>query len=321
MSKFIYQYGDAQQWVGANHLFVDTASFINFLKSALTQNNAHEAATPEEIVQLTECLKKSETIAKEIKALVKKTKGVASVGLASESDYYHTSPLYICVPKKRSSTKIESSYMSSSGSLSSDIELYQPIFQKFTALYSLFLGARAISYKILKHSNPHFKGSQSHEPFMKNIAQASDHFKFLLSEIEKNNITCVERSTENGFIQKKSWAIFATLNDYSGYKSKAGSLGEISSAQLFDSDLGAKRAANLMFTQYEIVEVEIALKARTYLNPNYQSDTLTSALAILEKQKIEQFFNEVSLDKITQKIDEMKSANLEKPSSVKRNKI
>lgn len=118
-----------------------------------------------------------------------------------------------------------------------------------------------------------------------------------------------EKNVENAYINKKAWAIFCNDDEQEGFKTKNGSLGEISAARLFDSDKGCERTAKSMgLGKYEVVEVEISLKKRT-LSKNYTSTTLDEAFAILEKEKLEKLFSEVSHDVIEEKLKEKKRVN------------
>lgn len=171
-----------------------------------------------------------------------------------------------------------------------------------------------------------FELSSYHQKSLKKLQKLSTDFR-------AGTYETIQQTTQKSLIQKTSWAIF--YQDYhdkkGGYIDKSGAVGEISSARLFDSDKGALQTANslrLDKNRFDVVEVEIAFKRRTHLVPDCQSNTLAEVESILEKQLLEALFKGLSLDKIENKLNELKSGSHPelpehtKPSlPVKRNKI
>lgn len=155
-----------------------------------------------------------------------------------------------------------------------------------------------------------------HKLFKNSIYQYDDKTLKKLKEVKKmlasDNLEIIERDIKNAYINKTAWAIFTGEGNGAGFKAKNGELGEISTARLFDSDKGCEKTAKAMgLTKYEIVEVEVTLKKRTNLH-TYQASILDSAFAILEKERLEQFFAEMDHSKIEEKLQEVKAKKINK---------
>lgn len=195
------------------------------------------------------------------------------------------------IPSKRSVTRLDTAYKMEIGG---DYEEYlDNLINLYDALVILD------KHKIIKLKSCIYNYTDA------NVKKIKDLKKMLNTGVYE----VTEKNVENAYINKKAWAIFCTDDDQEGFKTKNGSLGEISAARLFDSDKGCERTAKSMgLDKYEVVEVEISLKKRT-LSKNYTSTTLDEAFAILEKEKLEKLFAEVSHDVIEEKLKEKKRVN------------
>ncbi len=304
MSEFAFQLDNEQKWIGVeDHYFYTDLSknFNDVVDKVLAKGGDLPVDVKEHLARSKEDIEKS------MKEFLNFKHYVNFIG--SRGPY--TNEQFQTLTTK-AATRLNISFISSTSNLQEIINKQK----EAVAILSVIKTIVSIHMPLfqVKLSKSEMQGYNSNFYELSRIANSQWQAATLKAldklekKLEKGEIKAVERNTENRFIRKTAWAIFQKQSDeISGFKGKNGELGDISIARLFDSDKGANKTARAMsLTSYDIVEVDVSLKKRMNINPDFADKNLDAALVILEREKIEQFFKEIPLQDIENRLEEEK---------------
>lgn len=320
MEQFYLQYKDEQKWASNNGVYLQKEMFLQFedkfgkLLEKIAPSPDKYAA---QIEELKKDLEKNQSLGVEVDNLLPSVVDKNDIARYHKKEY-----ITLNYPISKGATRLALAYKSTmpflEGFSATNLLTILDLMEQQIALYiknkALFIQNygdqewRRTSYQGNNYS--YALGNWERYSYLNNIKEIKKFEK----DLSKNLFIEIRATTENSLMDKKAWAIFCQF-EYQGeksvgYKAKNGELGDISTARLFDSDKGAKRTASAMGlseSDYDIIELQVTYKKRCRLTAGFNSQELDEAEAILEKQRIEAFFNDISVDKIEEKLEEVKA--------------
>lgn len=325
MSTYIYQLQNDQQWCGFYPLNFDPMLFKSFpagLFELLERDKAKPFLTETQVNDIKTAFDAFPELEAKRKRLIEE---LQKSTLAPGTGAVYQQGSLIFVPSHKPVYDLAKAYKLLAPVLDKQISNALALFETLTELNLLaapFEGlftsqfGKTHSYQnsVLPstyHMGTYADAYESHTLFIAEHARILKSLKLIQKKYVAGELTVEEKHIENSVVAKKSWAIFMTRNNKSGFRNKAQQIGDISSAVLYDSSKAAYKAATNVLTpeSFDIVEVDIQLKKRTHLNENYQSVELAEALTIIEKNKLQALLDEYSIDELKHKLELLEREN------------